>query len=246
MRQWAGVPVVIVAAALVLTGCGPKVTFWGDSELGFSSDKVVAAQSGPETSTQTFVYANPGCGLLPNAAATCSAGSTQSAVNAYWKHNIATDDAAGAPAFVQVELGINDAMWYSAAQLENYKTRVERFVSWLPAGVPCCGTTSRTWRHRSNPRLDQKLQIVNAELVAAAAETPRLHIVDVRTPFAGHYPEWWQSDLLHFNDAGQYTFALVNCQALDALSAALDPKGIGVAAPCDPNFRTELRPKTNE
>ena len=161
---------------------------------------------------------------------------TQKAVNTYWRTSIATNVAWGAPAYVQVELGINDAIWQPSANLAGYKKRIERFISWLPPGVPVLWDNIPAMSPAFDPTLDQNYQIVNRALGRAAAETPNLYIVDLRTPFAGHWPDWYQSDQLHYNDTGQYEFALVNCQELNTVSAALDPQPIGVDAPCDPNY----------
>ena len=117
-----------------------------------------------------------------------------------------------------------------------YKKRIERFISWLPPGVPVLWDNIPAMSPAFDPTLDQNYQIVNRALGRAAAETPNLYIVDLRTPFAGHWPDWYQSDQLHYNDTGQYEFALVNCQELNTVSAALDPQPIGVDAPCDPNY----------
>jgi hypothetical protein len=234
-------PIMLVSLVLVLAACAPKVSFFGDSELSESTAKVIAAQTGPDGSTTTSVSVGIGCGLLPNGASTCPAGTTQRAVDAFWKHTIATDMGGGAPAYVQVELGIDDAIWYHAAKLQDYKARIERFISWLPPGVPVLWDNIPFMAPTWDLKVDRRYQIVNQALAAAAAETSTLHVVDLRTPFAGHYPEWFQSDQLNYNDSGQYTFALVNCQALDAVSAALDPNHTGVAAPCDPDFGGAVR-----
>ena len=221
------------ALIMLLAACGPKVSFFGDSELFRSADKVVAAQTGAGMATSTVVYASIGCGLMPSGdTADCPAGATQAAVNSFWRTQITADIASGAPAYVQVELGIDDGVWQTPATLAGYKKRIERFVSWLPAGVPVLWDNIPAMA----PVFETNFRIVNKALARAAAETPNLHVVDLRTAFTGHWPAWFESDQLHYNDAGEFAFALVNCQALNAVSAALDPAGVGIDAPCDPNY----------
>lgn len=234
MRRARRTAVVVLALSPLLAACGPRVVFWGDSELYYSSAEVVSAQVGPEQSTDTVVYAKFGCGLMPSGDTNdCRAGSTQAEVDRYWKLVIGNDAASGKPGFIEVELGLNDAFWHTTAEVATYATRIRHFLKWLPAGVPVL------WDNipAIAPDVDAKSQVINQALRRVARSTPVLHVVDVRTRFMGHWPGWFQPDHVHFDQKGQNEFAIVNCRALNTVSAALDPRGVGVGAACDPTNR---------
>jgi GDSL-like Lipase/Acylhydrolase family len=208
-----------------LAACGRDrltVSFFGDSELDHSKADVIAAQNAHIVTT---IYAEPGCGLMVDGYiddarhrhyCNRSRNSTQANVDRFWRNKIAYAESHERPRYVQVELGLNDAGWHSTAELVNYKDRVKRFVSLLPA------STRVLWDNLPdmNPADKPKFDAIDRALNDAAAETPNLHIVDVRSVFAGRWPKWYlPNDPTHFNDTGQYEFARVNCLALVAQSA---------------------------
>jgi lysophospholipase L1-like esterase len=153
----------------------------------------------------------------------CRAGATQLEVDRYWEQSIARAQPNGAPAYVEVELGINDAVWHTSAQLVDYERRIRQFLSWLPAGVPVLWDNIPAMAPVASPGADTNYRVVNAALAAVATTNPALHIVDLRASFAGHWPAWFQADRLHYNAKGQYEFALVNCNALRALQDPSSP-----------------------
>jgi hypothetical protein len=232
MRFGRRMVVVMLAVAPLLASCTPRVAFFGDSELDLSREEVVAAQTGPDQSTNTVVYGEIGCGLTPPGDThDCHAGSTQADVDRYWKELIADDVSKGRPAYIQVELGIDDAFSQTSSELQTYASRIRRFLSWLPAGVPVLWDNIPAMAPAPAPDIDTNFRIINRALARVARSSSVLHVVDLRRAFKGHWPDWFRDDQLHYNDVGQRKFARVNCEALNDLSAA---NGSAVGAPCHP------------
>ncbi len=223
----AAVVIAMLTSSCVLT------QVYGDSELMVSQGSLFAAQSG---NGATFTDSHPdyGCGLMPDTELCARAGSTQTMVDEYQQKVITNSQIPRwSPSYVEVEFGIDDARTYSVADLTDYKTRIENFLGWLPAGVPVLWDDLPSM----DPTYAATYQAINDALAAAASERPQLYIVGLKSVFAGHWLDapnpsdvWFQTDGVHYNEDGQRAFALANCQKLIAVSAAL---GTPITPNCD-------------
>jgi lysophospholipase L1-like esterase len=201
--------VVVAAGAVLLAGCGPLVFILGDSQVGVASD---AAGRAFNSDYLLALRAKPSCGLLPNANPQCPG-----PVDWRAEYNDMVEKK-GTPKVVIVELGTNDAANYTETVISLLEPQAIRdFVSNIPSDVPVVWSNIPAVTPSWDPTIDTRIQAVNTALAQVDGELSQLQVVDVRSFFADHFPEWFGSDQWHFNQTGSEQYAAFMCHSLDGL-----------------------------
>jgi lysophospholipase L1-like esterase len=192
----------VAALLLSCAGCTPLLFTIGDSQTSIAQQTIQTALQPIDRAN--LVQGHSGCGLYVDRA--CDPAYNLQA-------DIAHRISLGVPKYVVVELGTNDAYWQQNAELiANYASKVAEFVSWWPASVhifwanvpymPCC------------PFFDANVDAVNAGIDQVASTNPSVTVVDLHTAFLDHVTDWFESDGIHYNAAGQQVFADLVCSAV--------------------------------